>query len=104
MFPKMPRYLNRRLQAILKERGLSFADVPTLAGFIRLYLRDELSREIFQANLWQALRRKVLTIARKGARGGHDYVPTPEDQRRWLIEDILNVVESAKSTPPVKGA
>lgn len=104
MWPKMPLDLNRALQTRLKEQGLSFHDVPLLPKLIKLFLRGKLSLELFRAQFGQIFRRKVTKIPRKGARGGYEYVPTPQDQMDRLFEDILAVVESAKLARSSKGA
>jgi hypothetical protein len=96
----MPRDLNNALQAQLKERGISMAEVPMVPGLIRDYLAGNISQTFFVAALNQAFRRKTTKIPRKAARAGHEQIPTPEIQMEWLIEDVLTIAESAKSTPP----
>lgn len=50
------------------------------------------------AGLKQAFRRKTTKIPRKPARGGHAQIPTPGVQMDWLIDEVLTIVESSKST------
>jgi hypothetical protein len=98
----MPRDLNRALQAKLKDWKLALEDLPQLRSVIRHYLQGTVTREIFIANLAQVFHGKVNAIPRKGARGGHDRVPTPRDQEAWIVEEVLTIVESAKLTSALK--
>src|SRR5262249_7911507 len=72
-------------------------DVPTVPRLIEDYRAGGIRKEHFVAGLAQAFRREVTKIPRKGARGGHEHVPTPDIQMEWLIDEILTIVESAKS-------
>jgi len=95
----MPRSLNNALQARLKDWRISLSDVPALPRLVEDYLAGVQSKALFVAGLRQAFRRQTAKIPRRGARGGHEQVPTPDIQMKWLIEDVLTIVESAKSAP-----
>jgi hypothetical protein len=93
----LPRTLNNAVQERLKEWGILRTDVPTLLPLIEQYLNCDLAQDLFSARLKQVFRRQTTKIPRKAARGGHEHVPTPDVQMDWLLEDILAIVEAAKS-------
>jgi len=90
---------NHALQVVLRDSGISMADVPAVPRLIRDYRAGNISQGLFVAGLKQACRGKTTRIPRKAARGGHNQIPSPDVQMEWLIEDILTIVESTKSTP-----
>jgi len=93
----LPRSLNNALQARLKDWGIPMAEVRAVPRLIEEYLSGVKKRELLVAGLAQAFRRKNTRIPRKGARMGHDQIPSPDIQMAWLIEDVMAIVESAKS-------
>jgi hypothetical protein len=91
-----PRALNNALQVVLKEYRLSFELLPGLSTVIRQYVSGESSREITVKKLERILWSHVTDIPRKGARGGHEYVGTPDGRLHFLIEDVMSILDSAK--------
>src|SRR5690242_4319492 len=90
----LPRDLNHALQVRLSEYGTSLKEIPELPSIIRHYRSGDMPRE----NLIQALKRllKPYTVAipRKGARGGHERIATPDERLSQAIEDVMAIVKT----------
>jgi hypothetical protein len=94
----LPRALNNALQVVLKEYRLSFELLPELPSVIKHYVSGESSKEITLTRLERILRAHAANIPRKGARGGHEYIGTPDSRLHFMIEDVMTIVGSAKIT------
>jgi hypothetical protein len=94
----LPRALNNALQVVLKEYRLSFELLPELSSVIRHYVSGESSRAITVTRLKRILRPHVTNIPRKGARGGHEYVGTPDSRLDLMIDAIMPILDSGKIT------
>jgi hypothetical protein len=93
----IPRDLNNALQRRLAEYKLSLSrqSLREMPSVIRHYAAGESSREITVKKLERILWPHVTDIPRKGARGGYEYVGTPDSRLHFLVEDLMAILDSA---------
>jgi hypothetical protein len=93
----IPRDLNNALQRRLAEYKLSLSlrSLREIPSVIRHYSSAELSREATVKGLKRILGPHVVSIPRKGARGGYDHIGTPDSRLHFLVEDLMAILDSA---------
>jgi hypothetical protein len=96
---KLPRELNNALQVRLAEYGLSLREIPELPRMIEHLLSGTWETVNFVAGLNRILLPRLTAIPRKGARGGHEYVGTPEERARVLVDEILTIMTCSPKPP-----
>src|ERR1700722_6019842 len=95
----LPRELNNALQARLGVYGLSLRDFPELPTMIEDFLLGRWQTATLVAALNRILLPKLAAIPRKGARGGYEYFGTPGDRVRFLVDDILTILQCLPPPP-----
>lgn len=97
------RQLNDALQRYLAdELRLSFKDLSQLPSMRRLYYSGDLSRERLTEGLKRMLLQHATKIPRKGARGGYDHIGSPDDRLRFIVEDIMTILDCGRPEKPTR--